>query len=96
MTFDEFLGSIENEVPPDSLSATLRALWYEKKGDWDRAHAIVQEVPSTDGYWVHAYLHRVEGDLWNARYWYSRAGLSESKLELHAEWNEIVSTLISR
>jgi hypothetical protein len=93
-TLDDFLSSVENDAPPDSLSELLESLWFDRKGDWGKAHQIVQEIPTTEGSWVHAYLHREEGDLWNARYWYSRAGRREPKSDLDTEWREIVSTLI--
>ena len=96
MTLEEFVESIGNDGPDESLSEVLQALWFDKKGDWDRAHQIVQAVLSADGSWVHAYLHREEGDLWNARYWYSRAGRAESKVDLAAEWKEIAEFLLDR
>ena len=64
--------------------------------EWDRAHEIAQGIPTVEGSWVHAYLHRKEGDLWNARYWYNRAGRAESKDDLDTEWREIVNDLIDR
>lgn len=94
MTLDEFLVSLEEDSPPDSLPGPLQALWFDRQGEWDRAHRIVQEIPTSEASWVHAYLHREEGDLWNARYWYSKAGRRESKADLKAEWREIVSSLI--
>ena len=71
MSFEEFLAKA---APPAGTSAALAALWHDARGDWDRAHASAQDDGSRDGAWVHAYLHRREGDEANARYWYARAG----------------------
>jgi hypothetical protein len=72
----------------------LQALWYDAKGDWDRAHRIVQAIPSADAAWVHAYLHRREGDSWNADYWYSHAGRHRPGLSLADEWRSLVSEFL--
>jgi hypothetical protein len=96
MTLDEFLESLSNDEPSASVSEALRALWFDRKGDWDRAHQIAQGIHSVDGSWVHAYLHREEGDLWNARYWYNQAGRTESRVKLEDEWKEIVGTLLDK
>ena len=94
MTFDEFLASIENDQPASELSETLTSLWWDKKGDWDRAHSIAQAIPTTRGSAVHAYLHREEGVLWNADYWYSRAGRSRPDIPLEAEWQQLVQEML--
>lgn len=73
MTIDQFQASLAGEAPPADLSACLTALWHEARGDWDRAHGIVQEIDTVEASWVHAYLHRREGDESNARYWYGMA-----------------------
>ena len=96
MTLDEFLRSVSENGPEASLSEPLRALWFDRKGDWDRAHQIAQGIPSPEGSWVHAHLHREEGDLWNARYWYQQAGRPESEGDLEAEWREIAGTLLAQ
>jgi hypothetical protein len=96
MTLDEFLRSVSEKGPEASLSEPLRALWFDRKGDWDRAHQIAQGIPSPEGSWVHAYLHREEGDLWNARYWYQQAGRPESEGDLEAEWREIAEALLAQ
>ena len=70
-----FIASLDGAAPAPELSASLAGLWWAAKGDWDRAHTIVQDERSSDAAWVHAYLHRVEGDLDNAGYWYRRAGV---------------------
>ena len=93
MTFDELLASVANDAtPPAGLSAPLRALWFAKKGQWDQAHDVVNDLPSTMGSWIHAHLHRIEGDLGNAGYWYARAGrraLPHAD-RLEDEWTELV------
>lgn len=92
----EFEASLSAGAPPAGLPPPLRALWHEARGEWDRAHAIAQEDPSAEGSWVHAYLHRVEGDLSNAGYWYRRAGRPASQAPLREEWRAIVLSLLGR
>jgi len=94
MTFDEYIANIKNELPSTELSETLTSLWWDKKGDWDRALVIAQEVPTTQGSAVHAYLHRKEGVLWNADYWYSRAGRIRPDIPLEAEWKLLVDEML--
>jgi len=94
MTFDEYLVSIDNDRPSVELPETLRSLWWDKKGDWDAAHAIAQEIPTVQGSDVHAYLHREEGVLWNADYWYSRAGRERPNLPLEKEWKLLVEEML--
>lgn len=95
MTLKEFKECCEMDKPPDGLSILLTALWYDKKGDWHKAHELAQSIPTAEGSWVHAYLHRVEGDLGNARYWYSRAGRPESMASLEEEWGQIAEHLLN-
>ena len=94
MTFEEFLESINNARPAPGLSETLTSLWWDKKGDWDRAHSIAQDIPTAQGSAVHAYLHREEGVLWNADYWYSRAGRTRPDIPLEAEWQQLVEEML--
>jgi len=82
------------EKCPTSFSPALRGLWFDKKGDWNTAHEIVQDSSGKDSAWVHAYLHRKEGDLWNANYWYRRCGRSEFKGSLEEEWQYITAELL--
>jgi hypothetical protein len=97
MTLDEFTQLMENqENCPASMPKALQALWYEKKGDWDKAHQIVQDANDADSAWVHAYLHRKEGDIDNARYWYKRTGRPDFKAGLDQEWEQIASDLLAR
>jgi hypothetical protein len=88
--------SLSQRIPPDALSAPLAALWWAKKGDWDKAHRIVMDDSGAAAAWVHAYLHRAEGDLGNAGYWYRRAGKPAAAGALEAEWSAIVAALIAR
>jgi len=94
MTFDEFSASLTNSAPP-SVSATLVALWHDARGDWDEAHRVAQDVDDRSGAWVHAYLHRKEGAVGNASYWYRRAGRPVASGALDDEWREIVVALLS-
>jgi hypothetical protein len=96
MTLDDFKKSSGNPNPPDGVSPALAALWHDAHGDWDAAHRVAQEIKDPTGAWVHAYLHRKEGDLGNARYWYARAGQPESRESLEKEWESIVSILLRR
>jgi hypothetical protein len=91
---DAFNKSLSGNAPPSGLSPVLSALWWEKKGDWDVAHRIVMDDDGRDAAWVHAYLHRVEGDLGNAAYWYRRAGRPAHKGALDAEWTAMVAGLL--
>ncbi|HEX6015452.1 MAG TPA: hypothetical protein VFY87_27355 [Geminicoccaceae bacterium] len=77
----------------EGLAPPLEALWWDACGDWDRAHQVAQSVDTPDGAWVHAYLHRKEGDLSNADYWYRRAGRARPSTPLDAEWAEIARAL---
>ena len=95
MTFEQFLLSLQNNHPPE-LSDYLESLWYDKKGNWDKAHQIVQEIPDKDGSWVHAYLHRVEGDVWNSNYWYTKAGKKMPEMPLNEEWESLVHYFLEK
>jgi hypothetical protein len=97
MSFEEFRESLQREVhPPAALGSALAALWLEARGEWDSAHAAAQKEPGRSGAWVHAYLHRKEGDLGNAGYWYARAGrtIPDVNVELKTEWEQIVRALL--
>jgi len=89
----EFKASLSGAAPAAGLAVPLAGLWWAAKGNWDQAHRIVQDDGSRDAAWVHAYLHRVEGDLGNAGYWYRQAGQPVAKDTLEAEWERIVSAL---
>jgi hypothetical protein len=94
MTFDDFIRSIDDDEPPAGLSEILTSLWWDKKGDWDTAHSIAQDIPTVQGSAVHAYLHREEGVLWNADYWYSRAGRVRPDISLEEEWTQLVHEML--
>jgi hypothetical protein len=91
MELEEFRASLEADRPPRGLAAPLSALWHDGHGDWKRAHEIVQAERSKAAERVHAYLHRKEGDLSNADYWYNRAGAERPRGRLETEWEELVS-----
>jgi hypothetical protein len=93
MTSDKFRASLEGPSPPEA-PPLLVALWHDRRGDWNRAHVITQDIESSDAAWVHAYLHRRDGDLGNARYWYRRAGRAERTDSLDAEWEQLVEHLL--
>jgi len=95
MSFEELQESIRRDAtPPTKLSLALQALWHDAKGDWDAAHKLVQDESSADAAWVHAYLHRVEGDLGNAGYWYRRANKPVATGSVGTEWELMVSALL--
>jgi hypothetical protein len=94
MTFADFKGSIAATQPPTPVPP-LEALWWAAKGDWDKAHNIVMNDEGREAAWVHAYLHRVEGDLPNAQYWYRAAGRPVASGALDAEWAAIAAELLA-
>lgn len=93
MTLEQFRQSLKGNSPPADLGLALAGLWWDAKGDWTRAHESAQQDEGPAGSWVHAYLHRKEGDASNAAYWYSRCGRRPSQVALEQEWEEIVTTL---
>jgi len=94
MTFEEFKDSLSLDNPPDGISGLLKSLWYDAKGDWEKAHSIAQDINSKEGSLLHAYLHRVEGDIWNAGYWYNRAQSNRFKGSLEEEWESLVKMFL--
>lgn len=90
MDFSTFQTSLQSATAPNFSNPLLLALWHEGRGDWDASHNIAQDVHSKEGSWVHAYLHRKEGDIWNADYWYNRAGRKRPTYSLEQEWREMV------
>jgi hypothetical protein len=90
-----FKESLLNTEPPQNSSVYLKALWYDAKGDWDKAHELIQDVEDSNAAWIHAYLHRKEGDISNADYWYRRAGKKRPSVSLEKEWEEIAEALIT-
>ena len=93
MTLDEFRASLKDAAPP-KVSLVLQALWHDARGNWDKAHEVAQDVDDEVGAWVHAYLHRKEGDASNAGYWYRRAHQPEATDSFESEWSRIVSALL--
>jgi hypothetical protein len=93
VTLDELKASLTQSSPPD-VSPLLTALWHDARGDWDAAHRVAQDIDDKAGAWVHAYLHRKEGDAGNAAYWYRRAGQAVASDSLDEEWARIVSALL--
>ena len=101
MTIDELIASLQDEDCPAAITGPLAALWHDAKGDWHAAHGIVQDEKDDDSSghsssaWVHAYLHRKEPDLRNAKYWYDRANRAMPDDPLQREWREIATALLS-
>jgi hypothetical protein len=96
MTIDEFQKSLTATKPPDGLSEALIGLWWDAKENWEKAHSHAQDDQGVDGAWVHAYLHRKEGDRGNAGYWYRRAGKTFCESSLSEEWLSISADLLSK
>ncbi len=94
MTLYDFRQSLNATEPPAGITHALAGLWWDGKGDWARAHESAQQDEGVEGSWVHAYLHRKEGDEGNAAYWYSRAGKSVCREPLDSEWASIVKKLL--
>ena len=94
MDLETFERSLSSSQPPDRLSLATRALWWDAKGEWGKAHECAQEQDDQAGAWVHAYLHRKEGDTDNAGYWYRRAGKPRPALSLAEEWQAIARALL--
>jgi len=97
MTIDEFKGSLRGERPPTNLTPLLSALWWDARGNFTRAHDIAQDEPQgQESAWVHAYLHRKEGDAENAAYWYKRAHQPHPETSSDEEWRQITTVLLHR
>ena len=94
MTLQEFRDSLMRDEPPRQLNVALGGLWWDAKGDWKQAHESAQEDEGPAGSWVHAYLHRKEGDSSNAGYWYRRAQKPPARSSLDEEWTEITESLL--
>jgi hypothetical protein len=93
-SFKNFEESLNTPAPSPELSIYLQSLWYDEKGDWNKAHDLIQEAEDKTAAWIHAYLHRKEGDISNADYWYTKAGRKRPAMSLKDEWKEIVTTLL--
>ena len=96
MTAEDFEQSLAGETPPAGLGPELEALWHARRGDWQRAHEMVQRLPTREAARVHAWLHRVEGDRWNSEYWHRRAGTRfPDHMDKDEEWRALVAALLS-
>jgi len=95
MDVPSFRKSIDGAAPPRGLAKAVQALWWDAKGDWDKAHNCAQAQDDAAGCWVHAYLHRKEGDPSNAGYWYRRAGKPPATVPLADEWIAIAEALLA-
>jgi hypothetical protein len=94
MSYEEFKATLTQNAPPEGLNDLLKAMWYDGKGNWNASHDVAQEIHTKEGSWIHAYLHRKEGDLGNASYWYSKAGKPVTKVSLDEEWEELVRAFL--
>ena len=94
MTFEEFTATLAADTPRAGMPKLVEALWYDAKGNWEKAHDIAQEANTAAHCLLHAYLHRKEGDTWNANYWYTRAGRTMPSASLEAEWESIVKEFL--
>ena len=92
MNIEEFTLSLADENCP-ATSPLLKALWYIKNDSWDKAHDIVNDIHTAEAYWIHGLLHRIEGDRWNAGYWYQRAGREYPSMSINEEWDVIARAL---
>lgn len=90
LTFDEFKDSLNNNNPPAGLAPHVEALWHDAKGDWEKAHSLIDHLGDAESSHVHAYLHRKEGDIWNADYWYRKAGKKRPDFNLAEEWDQLL------
>ena len=94
ISFDNFSKSLAESNPPELLNQYALSLWFDAKGDWQTAHATIQDMDDKTAAWIHAYLHRKEGDAGNAGYWYSRAGKKMPVYSLQQEWEEIIKAVL--
>lgn len=94
MTLDDFKNTLSYDFPPPNINSLLTALWWDAKGDWKKAHGIAQDIHTKNGALLHAYLHRLEGDIFNADYWYSRAGENHYKGSVEAEWQTLAQRFL--
>lgn len=95
-TYQEFEDSLTSNAPPAQMPVFLQALWFDAKGNWDKAHSLVDHLSGKTASRVHAYLHRVEGDQWNANYWYTKAGEPLPAISLAEERKMLVQRLLTQ
>ena len=96
LELEEFRETLNASSPPKELSEYLNSLWYDAKGNWNKAHDVISEIEDKNAAWIHAYLHRKEGDIGNADYWYNQAGKKRSDAILKKEWEEIVKEFLDQ
>ena len=94
MNLQIFKESLSAAQPPGDANEYIKALWYDANGNWDKAHKLIQDINDSNASWIHAYLHRKEGDMSNADYWYSKAGKNRPSVSLYMEWEQIVNALL--
>lgn len=94
MNIAQLKESLSDKQPPAGASVYITALWYDANGNWQKAHQLIQDIPDKNAAWIHAYLHRKEGDIGNAGYWYHRAGKKMPACSLNEEWEEIATALL--
>lgn len=94
MNLQIFKRTLSENTPPQAESVYIQALWFDAKGNWNKAHELIQDLIDKKAAWIHAYLHRKEGDSWNADYWYKRAGRERPPVSLEEEWEQITSELL--
>lgn len=96
MTIEEFKATLSQQEPPQQLNAVQKALWHDAHGNWDKAHEYAQQKNDSESAWIHAYLHRKEGDILNAQYWYTRAGKQMPQTTLQQEWQDLLEVLVEK
>jgi hypothetical protein len=94
MNLSTFKDTLSQASPPANISVYLESLWFDGKGDWDKSHTIIQDVADKNASWIHAYLHKKEGDIGNADYWYNKAGRKRPSVSLDEEWEQIVNAFL--
>ena len=94
MNLADFSQSLTDNQPPISISIYLQSLWWDGKENWEKSHQLIQDLPDKKAAWIHAYLHRKEGDVWNADYWYNRAGKKRPSCSLQEKWTSLVNEMM--
>ncbi|QES91024.1 hypothetical protein E0W69_018615 [Rhizosphaericola mali] len=94
MDFSSFLQSLNNHQPTEDFSAELQALWWIRKDQWNIAHDMVQNLSSKNAALIHALLHKIEGDIWNANYWYANANSNNPNISIEKEWENLVKKIL--
>jgi hypothetical protein len=95
MTYEHFIESLALVEPP-MVSDELKALWFDAKGEWEKSHNIVQDMETREAALIHAYLHRKEGDIWNADYWYAKSNSKRPDVSLEEEWMKLVKQFLGK